>query len=151
MTTTVQPAADLQVGITASPTPVQAGQNVQYTITATNNGLSSATGVVVTDTIPSGVTFVSATGGVTPDDNGNLTFSVGNLAADAFDHLDRRRRDLGDHAHARHWIKPPSRATEYDPNSSNNTATSSVPITPVEPAFRSPCPARPTRSTWAAT
>ena len=101
-----------------------------YTITATNNGLSGATGVVVTDTIPSGVTFVSATGGVTPDDTGNLTFSVGNLAANASTTFTVVVATSG---------TTPTPATDqatitgnqYDPNSSNNTATSSVPITPV--------------------
>ena len=57
------------------------GANLVYTITATNNGPSDATGVMVVDTLPADVTFVSATGGATPDGNGNVTFNVGNLAA----------------------------------------------------------------------
>ena len=129
-TTVVQPVADLQVGITAGPSPVSAGQDLSYTITATNNGPSSATGVTVTDTIPSGVTFVSATGGVTPDDNGELTFNVGNLAADDSTTLTVVVATSG---------TTPSPAVDqttissavYDPDSSNDTATSSVPITPV--------------------
>jgi uncharacterized repeat protein (TIGR01451 family) len=55
---------------------------VTYTLTATNNGTANSTGVTVVDTLPSGVTFVSATGGVTPV-NGVLTFAVGDLAAGA--------------------------------------------------------------------
>ncbi len=43
---------------TASPAT---GQNVTFTITATNNGSSDNTGVQVTNALPSGLTFVSAT------------------------------------------------------------------------------------------
>ncbi len=64
--TPVEAAADLQVAVAGSPDPVPAGQNITYTITATNNGLMTDTGVTVTDTLPGGVNFVSATGGVTP-------------------------------------------------------------------------------------
>ncbi len=130
VTTVVQASADLQVNIAATPNPVPAGQNVTYTITAANNGPSDATGVVVTDTIPSGVTFVSATGGITPDDNGKLTFTIGNLAANASTALTVVVATSG--------TTPTSTtdaatitSSEYDPNSSNNKATSLVPVTPV--------------------
>ena len=65
--TTILASADLQVTISPSPNPVDAGQNLVYKVTATNIGLSDATSVVVTDTIPTDVTFVSATGNATPD------------------------------------------------------------------------------------
>src|SRR5439155_14558658 len=42
------------------PGTVNAAQNLTYTINATNNGPSDATSLVVRDTLPSGVTFVSA-------------------------------------------------------------------------------------------
>jgi uncharacterized repeat protein (TIGR01451 family) len=58
---TQAPVADLSVGIAASPEPVIVGTNLTYTVTATNSGPNNATGVTLTDTIPSGVTFVSAT------------------------------------------------------------------------------------------
>ncbi len=54
-------AADLALTKADFPDPVTAGDNLTYTITVTNNGPDAATGVVVTDTLPSGVTFVSAT------------------------------------------------------------------------------------------
>jgi hypothetical protein len=53
-----------------------------YTLMATNNGTAEATGVKVSDTLPAGVTLVSATDGVTPT-GGVLTFPIGNLAAGA--------------------------------------------------------------------
>jgi hypothetical protein len=55
---------------------------VTYTLTVTNNGTGDVTGVTLTDTLPLGVSFVSATGGVAPV-RGVLTFHLGGLAAGA--------------------------------------------------------------------
>jgi|GEM_PF-1749578 len=52
--------ADLEISKADSPDPVTVGDNLTYTITVTNRGPDPATKVVVTDTLPSGVTFVSA-------------------------------------------------------------------------------------------
>jgi uncharacterized repeat protein (TIGR01451 family) len=60
-TDSVTSAADLSITKTDLPDPVVAGNNVTYTLTTTNLGPSDATGVVVTDTLPGSVTFVSAT------------------------------------------------------------------------------------------
>jgi uncharacterized repeat protein (TIGR01451 family) len=60
-TTTVIAASDLAVTKTDAPDPAAVGNPVTYTLTATNNGPSPATGVTVTDTLPAGVTFNSAT------------------------------------------------------------------------------------------
>jgi virginiamycin B lyase len=65
-----------------APTSVTLGQNVTYTLTVANNGAGTANGATLTDTLPAGVTFVSATGGVTPV-NDVLTFALGSLAAGA--------------------------------------------------------------------
>ncbi len=59
--TTVLGNADLSVTKTDSPDPVTVGSNLTYTVTITNNGPDGATGVTLTDTLPAGVTFVSAT------------------------------------------------------------------------------------------
>lgn len=54
--------ADLSITKTATPTAsTPAGSNLTYTLTVTNNGPNPAFGVRVTDTLPAGVTFVSAT------------------------------------------------------------------------------------------
>src|SRR5437016_5721890 len=42
------------------PATINAAQNFNYTITVTNHGPSDAASVVVRDTLPAGVTFVSA-------------------------------------------------------------------------------------------
>lgn len=52
--------ADLSITKSGKPDPVVTGNNLTYTITATNKGPSSATGVVVTDTLPVGVTLSSS-------------------------------------------------------------------------------------------
>jgi uncharacterized repeat protein (TIGR01451 family) len=56
----INPTADLNVGVTMSPQPPVLGQNVTFTIRVTNNGPADATNVTVTDQIPAGTTFVSA-------------------------------------------------------------------------------------------
>jgi uncharacterized repeat protein (TIGR01451 family) len=46
--------------MTATPSPAPIGSNVTYTILVTNNSPSAATGVSVSDNLPSELTFVSA-------------------------------------------------------------------------------------------
>jgi uncharacterized repeat protein (TIGR01451 family) len=58
------------------------GSNVTYTLTVSNNGTASATGVTLTATLPAGVTFISAAGAVTPVGR-VLTFNLGSLNAGA--------------------------------------------------------------------
>jgi uncharacterized repeat protein (TIGR01451 family) len=60
-TTTVNPLADISVAKTDSPDPVNVGSNLTYTVTVSNAGPSPATAVNLTDTLPAGLTFVSAT------------------------------------------------------------------------------------------
>lgn len=51
--------ADLAVSKTDMPDPVTVGNSLTYTITVTNHGPDPATGVVVTETLPQGMTLVS--------------------------------------------------------------------------------------------
>jgi uncharacterized repeat protein (TIGR01451 family) len=53
--------ADLSLSITNSPDPVQCGGSIAYVITVNNAGPNAAERVVVTDDLPPGVNFVSAT------------------------------------------------------------------------------------------
>ena len=75
--TGVTPVANVGIGKSALPT-VLATSNLVYTISVTNFGPSAASGVVVTDSLPAGVSFVSATGGGVSN-NAAVTWSVGNL------------------------------------------------------------------------
>lgn len=53
--------ADLELTKTTTSTTVTTGSILNYTITVTNAGPSSASNVVVTDTLPAGLTLISAT------------------------------------------------------------------------------------------
>lgn len=82
--TTVNPQVDLSITKTDSADPVNRGDQFTYTIDIANAGPSGATNVEVVDTLPTGVTFVSATGGtVTPPSGGSsdVTVNVGNVAS----------------------------------------------------------------------
>jgi uncharacterized repeat protein (TIGR01451 family) len=62
-TTTVNLAAQADLSITKSgPASISLGQNIVYTTVVTNGGPLVATGVVVTDPTPAGLTFVSNSG-----------------------------------------------------------------------------------------
>jgi uncharacterized repeat protein (TIGR01451 family) len=64
----------------SAPASVVSGQNFTYTLTYGNTGDSSATDVVITDTVPAGTTFVSATGGGALS-SGVVTWNIGALNA----------------------------------------------------------------------
>jgi uncharacterized repeat protein (TIGR01451 family) len=62
-TAIVLPFADLSVSTAASPNPVFYGTNLTFTVTVANNGPTNATGIVLTNSLPAGVTNVVATTG----------------------------------------------------------------------------------------
>lgn len=57
------PVANLAITKSGSPDPLPLGQNLTYQITVTNNGPDTATSVILTDTLPPGVDFISASTG----------------------------------------------------------------------------------------
>jgi uncharacterized repeat protein (TIGR01451 family) len=75
--TSVTPVANVGLGKTALAS-VLATSNLSYTISVTNFGPSSASSVTVTDTLPAGVTYVSASGGGVTN-AGLVTWSLGTL------------------------------------------------------------------------
>lgn len=80
VTITALEQADAGVSVSASPDPVTAGTDLTYTITVSNAGTSDATGVQLTDPIPTGTTFASASDGGTLS-SGTVTWSIGTIAA----------------------------------------------------------------------
>jgi uncharacterized repeat protein (TIGR01451 family) len=55
----IQGLVDLAVTKTGSPNPVSEGANITWTMVVTNNGPDTDTGVMVSDPLPAGTTFVS--------------------------------------------------------------------------------------------
>jgi uncharacterized delta-60 repeat protein/uncharacterized repeat protein (TIGR01451 family) len=78
---------DLLVTVTGpqDPNTVVAGDPYTYNVTVTNRGLVSATNVVLTDTLPSGVSYTSSTAsnGTANQSGGVVTNNVGTLASGA--------------------------------------------------------------------
>jgi len=75
------PQVDVGITKTASATTVTLGGTLSYTLTATNNGPSTATGVSVVDTLPAGVTFNSVTPsqGTASQASGTVTAALGTI------------------------------------------------------------------------
>lgn len=100
----------------AAPT----GRNLTYTVTVTNNGPDPAEGVVMTDTLPSSVTFVSATPSVgTCSGTATVTCELGTMANGAVATIDIvvKPRQAGQITNTATVT-----STTTDPNLSNNTA-----------------------------
>ena len=71
--------ADLSIAKTASPSSVVIDQSLAYTITVTNDGPDTTSSLEVTDTLPSAVTFASASSACT-NSGGTVTCTSGSLA-----------------------------------------------------------------------
>lgn len=125
-------SADLSVTKTASPNPGQTGVPLSYRIIATNNGPAAATNVIVTDPLPAGVTFGSASS-TQGNCNGTTTVSC-NLGS----------LPVGASAIVTIVVTPTSAGqitnsatvagTEPDPDASNNTASATTLIQPAAPS-----------------
>jgi uncharacterized repeat protein (TIGR01451 family) len=74
----------LSLTMTDSADPVTTNASITYTLTVTNNSPSAYTGVTLTDTLPSGVTFVSATSSQGAcSGSGTINCTLGELASGA--------------------------------------------------------------------
>jgi uncharacterized repeat protein (TIGR01451 family) len=75
-------AADLSVSKSDAPDPVQVGQVLTYTLQAQNNGPDSASNLVLTESLPTGLGFVSANAsqGTCAQGGGIVTCNLGSLA-----------------------------------------------------------------------
>jgi len=73
-------SADIQVAKTVDDAAPLVGANVTYTVTAQNNGPDDATGVAITDALPAGVTFVSASASVGAYDAASGLWTIGDFA-----------------------------------------------------------------------
>ena len=112
------PAPDLAIAKTG-PALVTEGNNVVYTLTARNLGPTIATGVVVTDPVPAGTTFVSAGAGCAQA-AGVVTCTAGTLnPGQTVTFTFTVRAGSGDFIVNTATIA----GNQPDPNPANNTAT----------------------------
>jgi uncharacterized repeat protein (TIGR01451 family) len=73
--------ADLSI-VKSGPALVQNGSNMTYNLEVSNGGPATATNVVVTDPLPTGTTFVSASAGCT-ESAGTVTCTIASLPSGA--------------------------------------------------------------------
>lgn len=133
------PNADLSITKTVDEPEPNIGGAITYSLTVTNNGPADATGVVVTDVLPAGLTFVSADPAAEYN-SGTGVWTIGDLANGATALLDinaTANLDAGD-------TSPLNSATvsadTTDPDMSNNTAEVKVDIgIPAAPEPLAPC------------
>ncbi len=130
---TSNPLADLTLRLVDAPDPVQVGQALTYTVVVTNNGPTRARDVTITDVLPTGVTFVSATPsqGIATSAGGILTARLGDLR-------------VGQTATLQIVVRPTAvgtlsntvtvRSAETDPEPQDNTATVTTTVNSALPA-----------------
>lgn len=80
--TTDSPLIDLELTKDVAPAAVQVGDETTFTISVINQGPDDATGVVVTDTLPAGLTYVSDDAGGAYD-SATGVWTIGDLAVGA--------------------------------------------------------------------
>lgn len=130
---TPTPLADLSVSLTGAPNPVLVGSDLTYTLIASNRGPSRATNVTITDAIPAGAAFVSAT-----PSQGTFTVSGGVVTANLGD------LRPGENATLLIVVRPTAEGTlsdtatirsdQADPETRDNTATINTTVNPAVPA-----------------
>ena len=120
-TSTPTPSTDLAVtDVTGAATP-PLSSTVTFTVTATNNGPDAATGVTVLDPLPSGLTYVSSTGGSYDPMSGTWTVgALTNGVTSALTIVARVTRT------GMMTTTATISGNQFDPVSGNNTAHASV-------------------------
>lgn len=132
--------ADLAITDTALPSTVPSGGQVTYTLNVTNNGPDPATGTTADDTLPSGLTIVSAT----PSQGTCTTTSGINCALGTIADGEGAQVVIvasADGSTAGNVTNSASvTADETDPDSSNNTTTTAIAVSPATPSPTGPTP-----------
>ncbi|WP_141672816.1 choice-of-anchor L domain-containing protein, partial [Flavobacterium crassostreae] len=118
------PKSNISVVKTVNNATPDVGNNVVFTIVASNAGPSAATSVVVNDLLPSGYTYVSSTVSTGTYNSATGVWAVGNLATGASQTLTVTAlvKATGSYANIANIT-----ASESDPTPGNNTST----VTPV--------------------
>src|SRR5438477_280000 len=122
--TTVTSQADIAVAKIVSSGSAMVGSNIDFTITVTNAGPSNATGVQVTDQLPAGLTFVSATPRAGTYNSGTGVWNIGAVAGGASETLTITATVTTVGAHVNTATK--TAENEADPNAGNDSASATV-------------------------
>ncbi len=111
---------DLRIVKTVDNETPSVGDNVIFTLTATNNGPSTATGVSVTDNLPTGYTYVSDDGAGAYSGG---TWTIGNLANGASATLNIT---VAVNASGNYNNTATIDGDQYDPDATDNTSSKSA-------------------------
>src|SRR5262249_2721223 len=116
-------SADLTMAQMASPAVPGVGKPVTFTMTAANNGPDAATGVVVNDVLPSGLSFVSGSAAQGTYDPSTGVWTIGTLPNGASVSL-----TLVANATQAGSLNNTAQVSgaQPDPNPANNSATATV-------------------------
>ena len=120
----VATAADIRLTKTVSNSNPAVGTNVTFTITAHNNGPDDTTALQVTDLLPAGLTFVSATPSQGSYVSGTGVWDIGVLANGASATLQLTATVTGTSRVTN--VATRTSSTPTDPNPANDTARSRV-------------------------
>jgi len=134
------PSADLTIVKATQSTIAPTGTIVEYGIFIRNNGPSTATNVVVTDTLPAGLELVSATmiGGTCTGTTTITCNQSGSLVSSQPNSVTLRARVTATSGTVTNTATVS--ASQSDPNLANNSSTKTLPVT---------APTIPTMSTYA--
>ncbi len=120
----VTASADIVVDKTVDNSTPNVGETITFTVGATNTGPSDATGVRITDALPSGLAFASATPSQGSYDASTGNWDVGSLANGANATLDIVASVLMPGALTN--IATRTGGDQFDPDVSNNSAQASI-------------------------
>ena len=122
--------ADMGVSVAATPSPVLAGNELRYQVSVTNNGPSTANGVVLTNMLPAGVSFITSTVACSQAAQ-VLTCPLGSLLSGQSVPLEVRTQvaadlDVASGGPTTITDTASVTATELDPNTTNDSASVAV-------------------------
>ena len=127
------PAIDLAVAQGVDDTTPDEGQTLTLLVTVVNAGPSTATGVVLSDALPAGLTLVSATPSQGTYDSGGGLWTVGTIAADGSVNLVLTVTvDAGTAGQTITNTATVTAADQTDTDASNDAASVSVTVTAVD-------------------
>lgn len=124
--TKIRASADIAIAKTSDNLKPKVGDEFNFTVTATNNGPLGATGLKVTDQLPTGLGFVSATPSQGSYDSGTGVWNIGSLVKDAAATLILKAS--ADSPGEVTNTASVSALNEFDPDSSNDSASEDVTV-----------------------